>query len=290
MNNIEERNFPYPILLENGGDYIDSYFHVDCLSTLSKDKKNIEIKFNFDLKCEFINTLLNDGKVILAVKITQRTYRIVIFLTGKEISIPVDELSPNYNLEIIPMIIAKTDISFSYQKCMDIAFSFFDEDFTVKKYQILGYGSVMSIELPINTKVGSIFTISKIKAEADIAKKIPYIITFDNQTIDIKVLPDIFESFYNSLQKNATFNKILYSTFVYPAIQLAILTIMQDYDNVKDLKWCIAITNKIAKEKHIILNGTSDVSRDDIVEYTHIILETLLQDAFYDIEHGGDSE
>lgn len=43
MNNIEERNFPYPILLENGGDYIDSYFHVDCLSTLSKDKKILKL-------------------------------------------------------------------------------------------------------------------------------------------------------------------------------------------------------------------------------------------------------
>ncbi len=291
MKLIEERNFPYPILLENGGDYNESFFRVQCSTNISSDKKYLELKFSYEIKNAFIEKLLEEGKASLQIKVTQRTFRNIGELKRENIMrIPLEWLSPNYNVEIIPMIIAKKDFSFSYDESMDRSFSFFDDDFIVKRYQILGYGNLLSIELPTSSKVGSIFTISKIKDSSEIAKGVPFIITFENDTIDIKVLPNIYDSFYESLQMNASFNKILYSTFVYPAIQLAIITIMQDYESVKDLKWCIAIVNKIAKEKSIHLSSVESFSVDDIIEYTHIVLDTLLQDAFNDIRNGGDTE
>ncbi|MDE6408280.1 MAG: hypothetical protein K2K48_03440 [Anaeroplasmataceae bacterium] len=291
MKLIEERNFPYPILLENGGDYNESFFRVQCSTNISSDKKYLELKFSYEIKNAFIEKLLEEGKASLQIKVTQRTFRNIGKLKRENIMrIPLEWLSPNYNVEIIPMIIAKKDFSFSYDESMDRSFSFFDDDFIVKRYQILGYGNLLSIELPTSSKVGSIFTISKIKDSSEIAKGVPFIIAFENDTIDIKVLPNIYDSFYESLQMNASFNKILYSTFVYPAIQLAIITIMQDYESVKDLKWCIAIVNKIGKEKSIHLSSVESFSVDDIIEYTHIVLDTLLQDAFNDIRNGGDTE
>lgn len=291
MKLIEERNFPYPILLENGGDYNESFFRVQCSTDISSDNKYLELNFSYELKNSFIEKLLEEGKASLQIKVTQRTFRNIGKLKiGNKMLVPLEWLSPNYNVEIIPMVIAKKDFSFSYDESMDRSFSYFDDDFNVKRYQILGYGNLLSIELPTSSKVGSIFTISKIKDSSEIAKGVPFIITFENDTIDIKVLPNIYDSFYESLQMNASFNKILYSTFVYPAIQLAIIAIMQDYESVKDLKWCIAIVNKIANEKGIHLFSVTNFTVDDIIEYTHIVLDTLLQDAFNDIRNGGDTE
>ena len=290
MKAIEERNLPFPVLLENGGDYSDSHFNVDCKITITEDKKDVLIKFDLDLKCKVIENLIEMGKIMPVVNISQRTFRKTApLLNDKEVKIPLNWLSPNHNIEIMPMLVAREDFCFSYHESMDVVFSYFDDDFTVKRYQIVGYGNFIQGELPTNSKVGSIFTISKLNDKNEIAKGNPYIMSFDQDVIDIKVLPDIHNSFFNSLTQNASFNKMLYSTVVYPAVQLALLTIFQDYQSFKNYKWCIAITNKIAKEKGINFETVNqNFSKDDISEYTNIVLGTLLQDAFKDIEYGGE--
>lgn len=287
MKAIEERNFPYPILLDNGGDFIDSSFTADCAASLTEEKKSVILKINYEIKCDFINKLINDGKIAVVVNIEQRTFRQSGLLnSNQEFIIPVSLLSPGFNLEIMPMLVARQDYSFGYDECMDKVFSYFDDDFIVKKYQIVGYGTFNQVEVPQNDKIGSIFTVSKLSG-SDINKKVPYIITLENDVINIGLLPEIFDSFTNSIKDNLSYNKILFSTIVYPSIQLAILTILQDYNSVKEKKWCIAITNKITKKKGINFDSLSDnFSKDDISEYTHIVLESLMLDAYNDINGG----
>ncbi len=287
MNTIDERNFPYPILLENGGDFLGASFNVKCLTRMSDDRKNIILSFTYELKCRFIEELIKNGNVKLVINIAQRTFRKTAMLNeNSEVSIPINWLSPNHNLEIMPMLVASKDYKFEYDNSIDESFSYFDEPFEVQKYQIVGYGNFMPVPLPTNSKVGSIFTISKIKDVDEISKGHPYIVTFDTNVIDIKLLPDIYDSLVIAKQNHTSFIKLLYSTFVYPSVQLALIQMSQDYDNVKDLKWCIAINNKISKIKGLTINGNTDISKDDIVEYTHIVLDTLLQDAYKDINSG----
>ena len=161
---------------------------------------------------------------------------------------------------------------------MDSSFSYFDEDFSIKRGQIVGYGNFISVALPTNTKLGSIFTISKLKDKDEIAKGNPYIVSFNTPAIDIKVLPEIYDSFFDLTKKDSS----------YRTVQLAIMMILQDYESVKDYKWCIAITNKISKAKSITFGTDTSYSKDDIAEYTNIVLDTLLQDAFRDISNGGE--
>ena len=287
MKEVIERNFPYPILLENGGDFLDASFEVDCKPKLSNDEKELILIFNYSLKCPFIEKLINEGKVCLFINIEQRIFRKSALLNSdKEIRIPISNLSPNYNLEIMPMIVARNDFSFKYEDSMDKIFSFFDEEFNIKRGQIVGYGNFLKVELPTSSKIGSIFTVSKLK-DTDNNKNIPYIITLDTQVIDIKVKASIYDSFFKLKDTDYTYRKLLYSTFVYPAVQLAVLTILQDPESVRNNKWCVAICNKINKNKGIdILNKNTDFSKDEILEYTNIVLDTLLEDAFNDIEGG----
>ena len=289
MKLIEERNFPYPILLDNGGDFNNASFQVECKLRISDDKKSIILIFNYEIKCDFINNLIENGLILPLVNVSQRTYRKTgSLINGNEMSIPMDWLSPNHNLEIMPMLVAKQDYSFGYDESMDSSFSYFDEDFSIKRGQIVGYGNFISVALPTNTKLGSIFTISKLKDKDEIAKGNPYIVSFNTPAIDIKVLPEIYDSFFDLTKKDSSYRKLLYSTFVYPTVQLAIMMILQDYESVKDYKWCIAITNKISKAKSITFGVETSYSKDDIAEYTNVVLDTLLQDAFRDISNGGE--
>ena len=287
MRTLIERNYPYPILLENGGDYNQSSFEVECTTSLSSDKKNLILNFNYKVNCTYIQKLISEKKIVPFVNVSQRTFRKSAHLSNA-LSIPMNLLSPNHNLEIMPMLIAKEDFSLEYDNSMDIVFSYFNSSFDIKRGQILGYGNFLEVELPTNSKIGSIFTISKLKNKEDIDKGIPYVISLDdNPAIDIKVKPSIYDSFFRLKDSDYTYRKLLYSTFVYPAVQLAILTILQDYENIKDVKWCIAIVNKINKVKGInIGNQGTNFTKDDIIEYTNIVLETLLEDAFNDLDRG----
>lgn len=290
MRTLIERNYPYPILLENGGDYTNASFRVECTTCLSPDKKNIILKFKSEINCPCINNLISANKVVPFVNISQRTFRKSAPINN-ELYIPIKDLSPNHNLEIMPMLVAKQDFQLDYDASMDVVFSYFDSSFDIKRGQILGYGNFLEVELPTSSKIGSIFTISKLKNKEDIDKGVPYIISLDdNPAIDIKLKPNIFDSFSKLKDTDYTYRKLLYSTFVYPAVQLAILTIFQDYDNIKDAKWCVAIVNKINKAKNVNIGLLgSNYTKDDIVEYTNIVLGSLLEDAFEDIG-GGDEE
>ncbi len=289
MKSIIERNFPYPILLENGGDYNDARFNVECKTRLSDDSKELIMSFNFIIECPTIRRLIEEGKAFPFVNVSQRTYRKSgPLINGNEFKIPMDWLSPNHNLEVMPMLVAKSDFDFDYDESMNLVFSYFDDSFKIKRGQILGYGNFLTIELPTNSKIGSIFTISKLKKKEDIDRGLPYIISLDTHAIDIKVLPDIYDSFFKLKDTDSSYRKLLYSTFVYPAVQMAILNIFQDYDGVKDYKWCIAITNKISKLKGINFETKIDFTSEEIIEYTNLVLETLLQDAFNDIDKGGE--
>lgn len=289
MHTVIERNYPYPILLETGGDYNRSSFKVECETSLSTDRKSLILKFKQIIDCPCIQRLISENKIKPLVNISQRTFRKSALLEN-EVKIMMNSLSPNHNLEIMPMLVAIEDFSLEYDESMDIVFSYFNSSFDIKRGQILGYGNFLEIELPTNSKIGSIFTISKLKNKEDIDRGIPYIISLDdNPAIDIKVKPSIYDSFFKLKDTDYTYRKLLYSTFVYPAIQLAILTILQDYDTIKDAKWCVAIVNKINKVKGINIGSQGpNFTKDDVSEYTNIVLETLLEDAFNDLD--GDDE
>ena len=72
--------------------------------------------------------------------------------------------------------------------------------------------------------------------------------------------------------------------FVYPAVQLAISEAYSNYNDYKDYKWCIAITNKIANEKQVsfdsIQKSGAVIDKEELIEFTHIILEDLFTAAF----------
>lgn len=288
MNNINLINLPFPVLAENGGDFIDSKFEVTCSTELVDEGNILNLNFEFELKCPFYEKLLSENKIVLIANVNQKSYRVSFPLRLKTLSIKMNELLPNYNLEVRTMIMAREDFEFQYDDSMNIVFKYFDDNFKVKYGQILGYGSSIEIELPTSNKVGSIFTISKFKDVKDIDSGRPYDVSFDSETIDIKVQPKIHENFSDAIKSNFSMSKIIYSTVVYPAVQLAIITIMTDYENVKDYKWAIAIENKIKKELQTELPKDRNINTQDLLTYTHIVLGQLITDAFESLKGGNE--
>ena len=60
----------------------------------------------------------------------------------------------------------------------------------------------------------------------------------------------------------------------------------RNYDEYKDNKWCIAIANKLSNSKECsfeILRGNKPfIDKDELIEFTHIILGDLMLSAFVD--------
>lgn len=288
MNNINLINLPFPVLTENGGDFIDSRFEVKCSTELADEGNILKLNFEYELKCPFYEKLLIENKIVLIANVNQKSYRVSFPLRRKTLEIKMNELLPNYNLEVRTMIMAREDFEFQYDDSMNIVFKYFDDNFKVKYGQILGYGSSIEIELPTSNKVGSIFTISKFKDVKDIDSGRPYDVSFEYETIDIKVQPKIHKNFSDAIESNFSMSKIFYSTVVYPAVQLAIITIMTDYESVKEHKWAIAIENKIKKEIQTELPKDGNINTQDLLTYTHIVLGQLITDAFESLKGGNE--
>lgn len=283
MKQQSEMRFPYPFLQEEGGDYLNSKFEIDF--DVEKTAEHIELSCCYELKCPFIEKLINDDKAVVCIHVEQRTFRKVYRLkSDRKVIIPIENLSPNYNLEVVGLIIAKDRIEFEYQECMNEIYSYFDKKFVCEKASILAFSNFAEFELPQEKKISSIFTISEYKDPHDIAKGEPYKIDLDGNVIDIKVLPTIKEKFVDLRVREASHNKLLNSVFVYPAIQIAIIGMFNNYESYKDYKWFISIANKLANEKECpfesLRGGRENVDKDELIEYTHIILEDLLTASF----------
>lgn len=285
MKQISDLRFPYPFLQEDGGDYINSKFIIDF--EMTKVDEQLELKCSYELVCPLIEKMIENGDAIAVVHIEQRTYRNVFKLVkDKTITISLDKLSPNYNVEIVGMIIATKKISFAYDSSINEIFQYFDSEFNCDKMAILGYSNFAEFELPQESRISSIFTISEYKDPTDISKGDPFKIDLDGNVIDIKVLPKIKENFVDLRTRESSHNKLLNSVFVYPAIEIAIMEMFTNYDLYKDYKWCISIANKISNAKEcsfeVLLNGNKSIDKDELIEYTHIILEDLLLSSFTD--------
>lgn len=281
--------FPYPFLSENGGDYRESSFIVTYDLSLSEDGKTLKIVPYLNIHCEFIQSLINSGDAIVAVHIEQRTYRSVKRLTnGVPIEIETNLLSPNFNIEIVAMIVCCREITFSYDPSMLEIYSYFDEPFKCGKGSIMGYSNFEEFALPTEERISSIFTISEYKDASLINSGGPFKIDLDANVINIMVMPDIKTGFATLREKYNTWNRMLNSVFVYPAIELAILETFRHYENYCNYKWCIAISNKIAEHFacsfESIRASKKDIDKDDLIEYTHIILEDLLTQSFKNVE------
>lgn len=285
MKQQSDLKYPYPFLQEDGGDYVDSKFEIDF--SMEKNNNNIELSASVELKCPFIQDLIDSKKATLLVHIEQRTFRKVYSLDpNRKVIIPISELSPNYNIEVVGMIIANDKISFRYQKCMNEIYSYFDDNFIFEKAAILGFSNFAEFELPQENKISSIFTISEYRDQNDIDNGEPYKIDLAGNVIDIKVLPKIKENFVDLRVRESSHNKLFNSIFVYPAIQIAIMEMFKNYDIYKNYKWFISISNKLANEKEcsfdVIRSGRDIIDKDELLELTHIILEDLLTSAFED--------
>lgn len=291
MKQVNELRFPYPFLCEDGGDYIDSSFTIDL--NLTKIDNQLEMTCKYNLKCPFLEEQIAKNNALVVIHIEQRTHREVLQLKeNSNIKIDLSKLSPNHNLEVVGMVIAIKDFQYGYHPCMNEIYSYFEEDFKCEKMSILAYSNFVEFELPTESKISSIFTISEYKDPNDIAKGEPYKIDLSGDVIDIKVLPKIKDAFVNLREKEISHNKLFNSLFVYPAIQLAVMEMFKNYDLYKEYKWCISLANKLSNEKEcsfdVLRAGKVSIDKDEILEYTHIILEDLLLASFLDASGGDD--
>lgn len=280
-------NFPYPILLENGGDYKDSSFIVEA--TLTITDTTIDFSFDNKIQCSFVEQLVKDGFAQYIVHVEQRTFRKSGLLN--DFSINKSEISPDNNIELTPMVIATKNFDLYPNEQMSEVHKYFDEPFKIKKGNMIGFGSSLLFSTPPESKNSSIFTISKLKDKKIIGKNIPFILNLEGNIINISILPEMYDIFLNKRSLDFAHNKMYNSVFVYPAIQLAIVEMLKNYETYKDYKWCIALSNALCnhyESKTDVLINQNRIDKDTIIEYTNVILKDLMLNAFQDL--GGNME
>lgn len=212
---LKNRYYPYPILINGNGDYIDSYF--ESKVEQENDGYNIKLKIFVNLKNDDLNKLIKDGYVKFAhhLECSQTCFR-NIKLTDKNVDeIIIRNKDVNGKLQVCTFLVVFKDI----QKYENTYFSqeFKGFKFNFDKGLIIGIANEFDLEIDKIKddlqKTSSIISISPNNDENEINMKVDL-----NQEKIVILLPTLSYKKYNSVKDNLEIQPLMHSLVIIPAL------------------------------------------------------------------------
>lgn len=253
-------NRPLPILLEDGGDYVEgNEFHCEIFS-VSEPKEAGETKYRFRfeimLKCPPLEKAISAGDAKIYICQEQFTVR-RFYPFSEELNIEVDalDLALTKPLKFTPLVVAEKQFCLPYdERYMDPIYGMFlKKDYAVQKRQILGYGNVCNVK---TIKVKALSQIIHFTRMETADKERPFSISLDSERIEVSVNPALDDDFNKLKDADRKYYGLINSILAYPIFYQVLLQMCCNSNRYENRKWYNAIVSKIndvRKEK-----GTSD--------------------------------
>lgn len=286
----DSRLFPYPVLTEEGTDYMVSKFKVVIDSAL-ETKKKVKITSEVILDNENLINLISkkEAKIIYHLECSKTKYRTVKDLNiGKNVVVIESNLLSG-SLEIIPLIVSTKDISNYLSK--DFNREYEENSFDIENGNILAIGKQQRIpitkEIGSPSKITSIFNI--IRGNEDEER-----MTVDSSKDKIEIrLPEKDYQLYLAMQNGDKFIRILHSMVIIPAL-ITVLTDAKDQlgsgvQLVSDNRWFKSISKKT---KEIFGNDleTELEMPGAILDISQKILDNPLTDSMESLSKMGEEQ
>lgn len=253
---IRHRLYPYPVLSDTTGDYINSSFNMDLQVT----KGMREICFFISLKLinNEIEQLIADGfaEYVIHIECPHTSYRTVIKTDECEIKKNIPEHQLNGKVTVCAFIIAKKTISEYYN-------SAFNEDydsmsFLLNRGNIIAIGGQVNIEITKDveelSKIPSIFTICRCAEDVDDSMKID----ITGEKIAITLCNRSFEN-YKILTGIPSMLPVLHSMLIVPTLIYTFETLKKEgISEFEDLRWFKSVERTLRNNDMILNEGLLD--------------------------------
>lgn len=273
--------FPHPILIDNHIDYTDSSFDINLQNEPFIDDEYLCFTIGYKLNCPGLTNLINENtaSVVIKVQSPKTKYRDTFSIPSDKDYIDIRILSNRLDekIEVIGNIISNQSIKqFLLKEHNKTIFN--NTYFDLRKADILGLSSIITIPLDtseLQGPIASIFKISKINMEEPIR---PDFFGADGK-IDINVNPEIYNIYIDLKTKKTEFNRYLSAVIIYPVL-IEALSMMKNVENnpildtgeIEDMRWYRMISKKLSL-KNICLSSAG------ITETANILLGDITQDA-----------
>lgn len=282
--NLKNVCYPKPLLSGLVDDYKNNTFIINMLkSDYDKDTQKLTLEIESIIENEFIKKRIDNGEVAVILHLEQKTQRELVKLnpnskTSKEIDLY--KYATTEPIEIIGLLYCITDFNIDDNEILNDIYKLLDEKISYERGDIIGYSNELSINLPEDKRIGSIFNLIPDKENTLDGKTFTVSLNFD--LIQILMKDDIHEKYISIYKKDQYVKKLMFTNIVYPAIVSAYTEMFLSYDLYRDKKWCITLANKIEKKLKIKSDEifTKDnYELDKIYLFTNIALGDLFKDS-----------
>lgn len=278
MKNLN--NFPHPILIEGGFDYVDCSFILSApeADNIKTENEKLSFDLSYDLTCESLNKLIANGEARVLVKIysPKTTYRNAFEFNNDcslNVEIPINDVAEK--IEIHGSVVADNSITnFCPDECNKDLFG--TTGFDIRKADILAMANKIVIPLETNEYKGSVASILNISMNPDLNNAIQP--DFDDESGKINIHLDEKTHYTYSLlrAKSPELKRYLSAVIVFPVLIEALSLIKNpsgEESEYEDKRWYQMIKKKLI-QKNIDLE-----ERISVTEVANELLGGIVQEA-----------
>jgi hypothetical protein len=275
----------FPILEEDGGDYLDASFQTDVSSDKDEqDPSQTIFHIKGHLNCPLIQAWIDQGLCKFFIIIDQAILR-KSFPATSACEFDFKESAKSFflgrNIEFTPIIVAQEDFSFDYiPGKMDALFgSLQDSSFKVLKGQIIGYGQCREAKTSDPQHISSIFDYGTLPNDS----KEPFTVDLSGQRIRLNLKQNISDDIRLIQDRLPSLADLSNAAIGYPVIAYVIQSMLQDGDKrqYEGNLWYTTLTNKLfALDPSFSLSNPDDATDPKLIwKYTFELLSGFLETA-----------
>ena len=276
-------DFPHPVLSMDGDDYVkECTFNCYLSDDIVEDEQHIEFTIGYQLKCEFLQQLIEeDCAIVMAyIESPNASFRRICKFNKdeQEVKFQVYKGEISKKLSIKPQIIACESIENYQSECFNQEY-FENAVFSVRKGDILAQERQYEIIVEdINEfkNCASVFSIRLDDAMADGMK-----VNYNDEKINIQLNRREHDR-YRQLRERQEFRIFLSAMLVFPALVEAIEAMKREItsgeEGISDKRWYLALEKQFNKKS---INLGEMVSS---VYVANELLGDIMQNSLLEIE------
>lgn len=269
----KKANFPYPILMNESEEYLNSEFMIEVSEFMVKDSE-YKIKFKYNLSSKFILRLINEGKASIILIIKERNNQFFEIENIKEevneleISIPKNKLYLTGRTVFQMIIKTNTDINFKNNNDLNFFYNDYKSEIRLKRGMSLGFSNILSYTG--NTKEAVELFEKRVQSD-----QVPdFQVELTNSSIVLSFKNEEMQLKEYSYQKN------LMNPYIYIGLYKALCSILinqnSDRVEVKDIDY--AQSGLLEKLYKLLINKNIEyITLDEIDKIIHKISEGILE-------------
>lgn len=281
---LNDKNYPYPILVAGSDDYCNCSFNIEIVDEPKEVNDNIVIELLYNLECHSLEKFIESKKITVIAQVLSKStsYRKYYTFIKNRLNLSIDKSLLGSKVEINTYLTALEKIdNFILPEHNKLYFSF---PMTIQKGDKLGFAETLTFDLKPYDALRPVASVVSIKVD-NRKEALPVDVDLTNDKIIIYLNSSLYEK-YRELRQFPDIRLYLSNTIVMPAVIEALYEIKNNPDLDRNKRWTTSI-ERVLKKMNIDLYSTeySCYAIANLIFKNGIEVALASLEKFYNIEN-----